>query len=51
MRAGVNAMLPLIILTIISIVVVIVLYQLVIQKYYWGPNGPPKKRDRNKEKN
>ena len=44
-------MLPLIILTIISIAVVIVLYQLVIQKYYWGPNGPPKKGGRNREKN
>jgi hypothetical protein len=42
-------MLPLILLSLVSIAVVIVLYQLVIQKYYWGPQGPPKKQDRNKD--
>ncbi len=29
-------MLPLIIIVLISTVLIIVLYQLVIQKYYWG---------------
>jgi hypothetical protein len=42
MRAGVNTMLPIIIILIIATAVIIGLYQLIIQKYYWGPNGPPK---------
>ena len=41
-------MLPLILLSIVAVAIVIVLYQLVIQKYYWGPHGPPKKQDRNR---
>lgn len=38
-------MLPLIIISIIATVVAIGAYQLLIQKYYWGPKGPPKKKD------
>jgi hypothetical protein len=38
-------MLPLIIVIIIAVAVAIGGYQLLIQKYYWGPNGPPKKND------
>ncbi len=34
-------MLPLIIISIIAAVVAIGAYQLLIQKYYWGPKGPP----------
>ncbi|HEY6186112.1 MAG TPA: hypothetical protein VIW80_00430 [Pyrinomonadaceae bacterium] len=32
-------MLPIIIISIIGIVIAIGAYQLVIQKYYWGPGG------------
>ena len=43
-------MLALIIVSAVSIAVVILLYQLLLQKYYWGPKGPPKKNDRDKDK-
>lgn len=36
-------MLPIIIVSIIAAVLAIGAYQLVINKYYWGPGGPPKK--------
>ncbi|HEX8140970.1 MAG TPA: hypothetical protein VF553_00120 [Pyrinomonadaceae bacterium] len=36
-------MLPIIIISIVSIVIAIGVYQLVIQKYYWGPSGPPRR--------
>jgi hypothetical protein len=36
----------LIILLVVAIVFAIAAYQLVINKYYWGPKGPPKS-DRN----
>jgi hypothetical protein len=36
-------MLALIIVSAVSIAVVILLYQLLLQKYYWGPKGPPDK--------
>ncbi|HEV2912132.1 MAG TPA: hypothetical protein VGX92_02340 [Pyrinomonadaceae bacterium] len=42
-------MLPLIIISVVATVVAIVAYQYVIQKYYWGPKGPPKKKDRDKD--
>ena len=42
-------MLPLIIISIIATVFAIVVYQYVIQKYYWGPKGPPQKRKKNKD--
>ena len=41
-------MLALIIVSAVSIAVVILLYQLLLQKYYWGPKGPPKRDDRDK---
>jgi hypothetical protein len=41
--------LPIIIVSIIAAAIAIGAYQLVIQKYYWGPKGPPKKDDRKKE--
>jgi hypothetical protein len=47
MWVGVNAMLP-IIIVVIGTAIVIVLYQLIIQKYYWGPKGPPKTDEHNK---
>ncbi len=37
-------MLPIIIVLIIATVVVVGLYQLLIQKHYWGPKGPPEKK-------
>ena len=43
-------MLALIIVSAVSIAVVILLYQLLLQKYYWGPKGPPKKNERDKDK-
>ncbi|HKQ54082.1 MAG TPA: hypothetical protein VJT74_17025 [Pyrinomonadaceae bacterium] len=42
-------MLALIIVSAISIAAVILLYQLLLQKYYWGPKGPPKKNDRERK--
>lgn len=42
-------MLPLIIVSIIAAVVAIGAYQLLIQKFYWGPKGPPKKDDQRKD--
>jgi hypothetical protein len=38
-----------IIVSVIAAAVAIGAYQLVIQKYYWGPKGPPKKMDRDKD--
>ena len=39
-------MLPLIIISVVATLVAIGAYQLLIQKYYWGPKGPPDKKDR-----
>ena len=36
-------MTPIIILVVIMSLVAIGAYQLVINKHYWGPKGPPKK--------
>jgi hypothetical protein len=40
-----KAVLPLIIVSVVATLVAIGAYQLLIQKYYWGPKGPPKKKD------
>ena len=45
-----STMLPIIIISIISIVVAIGVYQLVIQKYYWGPSGAPRQSRSEKKK-
>ncbi|MGB9180994.1 MAG: hypothetical protein WCB68_17310 [Pyrinomonadaceae bacterium] len=37
-----------ILIVLIGTGVVIFLYQLLIQKYYWGPQGPPKKDEQDK---
>jgi hypothetical protein len=42
-------MLPLIIVSIIAAVVAIGAYQLLIQKHYWGPKGPPKEDDQQRD--
>ncbi|HEV7375176.1 MAG TPA: hypothetical protein VGN95_10695 [Pyrinomonadaceae bacterium] len=42
-------MLPIIIVAIIAAALAIGAYQLVIQKYYWGPKGPPKKNGQQKD--
>jgi hypothetical protein len=44
-------MLPIIIILIIATVIIIGLYQLVIQKYYWGPKGPPRKNEHDQRPN
>lgn len=44
-------MLPIIIVLIIATAVIIGLYQLIIQKYYWGPKGPPDKDEQDKRLN
>ena len=44
-----QAMLPLIIVIAVAVAIAIGGYQLLIQKYYWGPNGPPKKNERNSD--
>ena len=38
----------LIIIVAVAILFAIGAYQLVINKYYWGPKGPPKKKDHEK---
>lgn len=42
-------MLPLIIISVVATIFAIVAYQYIIQKYYWGPKGPPPKRNKNKD--
>jgi hypothetical protein len=42
-------MLALIIVSILATVVAIGAYQLLINKYYWGPKGPPEKRDHHED--
>lgn len=42
-------MLLFIIVAVIATIVVMGAYQLLIQKYYWGPKGPPKKNTQNKD--
>ena len=44
----INQMLLFIIVAAIATIIVMGAYQLLIQKYYWGPKGPPKKTDKNK---
>ena len=43
-------MLAFIIVSIIAAAVAIGAYQLLIQKYYWGPKGPPDKQKRDARK-
>ncbi len=43
-------MLPIIIIAVIGTALAIVVYQLIIQKYYWGPGGPAGKKDVRKGK-
>jgi hypothetical protein len=38
-----------IILSIIAALLAIGAYQVLIHRYYWGPDGPPKKNEQNKE--
>lgn len=42
-------MLPLIIVSIVATAIAIGAYQLLINKYYWGPKGPPEKKDPDKD--
>ena len=42
-------MLTLIVVAVVATIVVMGAYQLLIQKYYWGPKGPPKKDGQEKE--
>jgi hypothetical protein len=37
----------LIIVSVIATLVAMGAYQLIINKYYWGPKGPPNKNERN----
>lgn len=39
-------MLLFIIVAVVATAVAIGAYQLLLQKYYWGPKGPPKKNGR-----
>lgn len=41
-------MLPIIIVVVIGTAVALGLYLLLLKKYYWGPQGSPKKSGRNK---
>jgi hypothetical protein len=42
-------MLPIIIISIIAAALAIGAYQLLIQKFYWGPKGPPPSKDDQKK--
>jgi hypothetical protein len=42
-------MLLFIIISVIATAVAIGAYQLLLQKYYWGPKGPPKKEPKGKD--
>ena len=42
-------MLFLIIIMVVATAVVIGMYQLLIQKYYWGPKGPPGTADKDQD--
>jgi hypothetical protein len=42
-------MLPIIIISMIAIAIVIAMYQLLIQTHYWGPQGPPEKREQERD--
>jgi hypothetical protein len=42
-------MLLFIIVSVVAAVLAIGAYQLLLQKYYWGPKGPPEKNNQNKE--
>jgi hypothetical protein len=39
----------LIVISILVLMLIIGLYQLLIQKYYWGPKGPPQKDEGKRE--
>jgi NADH:ubiquinone oxidoreductase subunit 2 (subunit N) len=39
---------PLILISVIAAAIAIGAYVLVIRKYYWGPKGAPKPREKNK---
>ena len=39
----------LIIVSVVAALLAIGAYQLVINKYYWGPKGPPDKNQKKKE--
>jgi uncharacterized membrane protein len=41
----------LIIILIVAVAFAIGAYQLVINKYYWGPKGPPEKGKQKKKRN
>lgn len=43
-------MTPIIIIMTIAALVAMGAYQLLIDKYYWGPKGPPKKDDKRKSR-
>lgn len=43
-------MLPIIIIVLVATAVAIGLYQLLIQKHYWGPKGAPKTDDPDKKR-
>jgi len=42
-------MLLFILVSLVAVVVAIGAYQLLLQKYYWGPKGPPEKSNQNKD--
>ena len=42
-------MLPIIIIVFIGTLVALGLYLLLLKKYYWGPQGPPKNNEQNKK--
>ncbi len=44
-----NPTILLIVISIVAVAFAIGAYQLVINKYYWGPKGPPKKENEDKK--
>jgi hypothetical protein len=49
LRRGVYPVTLFIILSIIAALLAIGAYQIIIHKYYWGPNGQPKKQEHKKD--
>lgn len=39
-----------IVISIVAALLAIAAYQVVLNKYYWGPQGPPKKDERDKKR-
>lgn len=46
---GNKSMIPIIVISVVALVIAIVAYQIVVQKFYWGPKGPPREDEQKKK--